>query len=564
MLTQKARYYDLPQWTALISGDDVAGEDHLGVEGAAQSYQQYLVPGIITTTDHARYYSFYCWVLYRFIYDPDSTRLLADFRGPYFKRHEVAFILGCYSHHKDEGGLAGLVGGGVNNYKARQIWDSGEPISLDAHYFQNKLGGFGQYYRPAMQTMGLVAEPERGRWVYRLTDRGRALAKAFEDSLRYTRYFKALSEEGQLTDLRHNDAIEYGEQACLCADSLGRGFDRDLLLDTFFRFDGSGVANPHLRRRLTLGLILDLVAQSGSTIFRQTMRPALYLGQYAPGQVYQPAATLRGWADRWRLVQVRHTYTSALQALWAVFLDHLRANPDVGFTFSEFTNWAFAHLTDYNMVEMPVSDYLDHLCAEIGLSPKWTEAAQDFSLACQQESQVDEITLYRQLLTSGRDPSTLMARALRVLGQLFLRFYPLHLTDDSIWQEVARRPRLPVAQYLDDFAYHLQIPGWTIGDWVKWLYRDYLVSQHEIMALQKLRQNQYNTFKFYYRDGRFFWAYNPIDYQEPLRYPSLRLYNGLTMLIDLGLIEEDDEGRCCLTDDGYSYLTRAMETGYGD
>ena len=94
------------------------GEDHLGVEGAAQGYQQYLVPGIITTTDHARYYSFYCWVLYRFISDPHSSRRLNDFGGAYYKRHEVAFILGCYSHHKASGGLGGLVGAGNNSAKA--------------------------------------------------------------------------------------------------------------------------------------------------------------------------------------------------------------------------------------------------------------------------------------------------------------------------------------------------------------------------------------------------------------------------------------------------------------
>ena len=55
----------VPQWTARFTNEDVIGEDHLGVEGMAQSYQQYLVPGIISTTDHARYYSFYCWSFYR-------------------------------------------------------------------------------------------------------------------------------------------------------------------------------------------------------------------------------------------------------------------------------------------------------------------------------------------------------------------------------------------------------------------------------------------------------------------------------------------------------------------
>ena len=43
-----------PQWTAEIIENTVAGEDQLGIEGAAQSYQQEILPGIITVTDGRR------------------------------------------------------------------------------------------------------------------------------------------------------------------------------------------------------------------------------------------------------------------------------------------------------------------------------------------------------------------------------------------------------------------------------------------------------------------------------------------------------------------------------
>ena len=175
-----------PQWTMELTADHVTGEDHLGVESAAQSYQQFLVPGVITTTDHARYYSFYNWVLYRFINDPDSTRLLRDFRGTYFKRHEAALIATSYGHHLDLGGYPGLVG----RDSAEKIWNSGDPMSLDFPYFNHTLGGFGQYYRSAMQAMGLIVESEHTRWVYRLTHRGEALAQAFEGSIAKTALFR--------------------------------------------------------------------------------------------------------------------------------------------------------------------------------------------------------------------------------------------------------------------------------------------------------------------------------------------------------------------------------------
>jgi hypothetical protein len=304
----------IPHWTARLTDNDVAGEDHLGVEGAAQGYQQYLVPGIITTTDHARYYSFYAWVLYRYIFAEDSSRLLSHFRGSYFRRHELAFIMGCYSHHKDRGVLGGLVGGGTNNSRARTIWCSSDPISLDTHYFGNDLGGFGQYYLTAMQALGLVAEPERPRWVYRLTERGKALAEAFESSICDTRYFRSLKRQRQLTTLRRRVAEEYGERACLCSEALAQGHDCDPLREAFFRFDQPG-DSPHGRRRLTLGLILDLVGQSGDAPLRETMREALYLEQFDRDHAYAPSPRLLPWYHRWQLVQVRHSYTTALQAL---------------------------------------------------------------------------------------------------------------------------------------------------------------------------------------------------------------------------------------------------------
>jgi len=83
-----------PQWTTELTTNFVTGEDQLGLEGAAQGYQHWLIPGITTITDRARYYSFYAWILHRFINLPNSSRLIKDFRGPFFKRHEVAMIWG--------------------------------------------------------------------------------------------------------------------------------------------------------------------------------------------------------------------------------------------------------------------------------------------------------------------------------------------------------------------------------------------------------------------------------------------------------------------------------------
>lgn len=71
---------------------------------------------------------------------------------------------------------------------------------------------------------------------------------------------------------------------------------------------------------------------------------------------------------------------------------------------------------------------------------------------------------------------------------------------------------------------------------------------------EKLRGQEYNTFKFYYQQNVFLWAYNPPNYEEPVRYPSLRLDNVYTILDDLGLIEDLVDGTARLTNDGASFF----------
>ncbi|HRQ41848.1 MAG TPA: hypothetical protein PLD25_28325 [Chloroflexota bacterium] len=547
----------VPQWTERFTNTDVVGEDHLGVEGVAQSYQQYLVPGIISTTDHARYYSFYCWILYRYINQPDSPRTLAGYRGKFFKRHELAFLIGCYSHHKDRNYLGGLVGSGVGNFKARRIWDSSDPITtLDDHldYFGHSQGGFGQYYRPVMQAMGLVVEPESPRWIYRLTHRGEALAQAFAETISGTMYSEQLDNQGEVTSITHDMATEYGQRACLCPEVMTQSADREPLLDAFFRFDQEGLGNPHTRRRLTLAFILDLVSQTEGVALRPTLRRALYLGWFSEGIPYQPQTSLKDWYQRWRMTQVRHMYTATLQTLWAVFLDHLHGVEQI--SFEAFLEHVCGFLPN-DVASLPLSDYLTGLCAPLSLDGDWKMATNQFHAACQTETSLDEMTLFAAIEVAGRETAVLVPYALQILCQLFLRHYPLRQNNDPIWQEVAQVERLPLEQFMQDLARYAE-EGRSVGDWLAWLYRIYCLGQHEIIALQKLRYNKYNTFKFYYQDDRFTWANNPVNYQVPLRFPGLRLFNGLTILADLGLVKEDEEGFCIFTADGETFLARSV------
>lgn len=549
----------IPEWTERITDRDVVGEDHLGVETAAINYQDELIPGITTVTAHARYYSLYCWILWRFINDDSQKRRLVNLRGRYFKRLELAHTMACYAHHLEGETLNGITGGRT----APDIWRAGDPIALDAYldrYFQNALGGMGQYYLVAMQRMGLVGEQPNAHDVYQLTTRGERLAQAFDQSIGGTRYHQRLTS-GVVTELSQDEAAEYGAAACLCPDALERGADRAQLREMLFRLaDAQDTPGWHRRRRLSLALLLDLARQSGETALFESLRTALYLGRYLDGTDYIPAPALVDTHARWRHVQARQLYSSALQILFAVFLDVLQedgALQSEGLTFDAFIDRVAGWFPAGTMERPLIDDVLDRFEAE-SLGRDWRQRCEEY---CERvEFSADALTLFdKQRASKGLTPRV----ALDMLVDVFLRFYRLHAGDDPIWREMAvseqESHRLPLNSFFVEFESALE-EGRTIRETLAWLYRDYVLAQHEYMAIRKLRYNGYDTFKFHYVDGRF---YPPAQfYDQPLRHPSLRLDQALTMLIDVGLVQSAN-GICALTPDGEDYLYRVEELHRG-
>ncbi|MBM3137836.1 MAG: hypothetical protein FJZ98_06575 [Chloroflexi bacterium] len=548
-----------PQWTTRIAkGKDVIGEDMLGLEGAAQGYQQILIPGIISTTERARYYSFYAWVLYRFINSSSGNRLLRNFRGKYYKRHEVALILGAYSHHIDREPIRSLVGSGNNYNKVRTWWDDNDPVSLDVNYFQNKLGGFGQYYFTAMQALDIVRENEQPSWVYKVTSSfGEPLAKAFENSISKTTYYKNLTEAGELESLTHKDSTNYGKAACLCSEALSKGDDLPILRDAFFRFDQTGNTS-HSRRRLSLAVTLDLVRGAKGKFDRDLMlRPALYLGEYAPNLPYQPTPELEDWVYRWRMVAVRHQYTFGLQALWAAFILQLRESKD-GMSLSEFMGWTEKSLgTKYYTSSL--SDYLNKCCKEVGLTANWQKYHTQFSSACLQATEVDEYSLFLEAYVNYAKPDILLGIGIQSLAQLYLRFLGEYQNPRKEWKEMAVRERLSLNTFFKFMEDNLASEV-SLDQWLQLIYKEFILGQHEFMALQKLRYQNYDTFKFYFREGRFYWPFRRTDYwREPIRLAGNRLRNALSILTDLGLVEENNKNQMSLTNVGKSFLSHVVE-----
>jgi len=465
-------------------------------------------------------------------------------------------ILGAYSHHKEGEPIRSLIGAGNGYAKVRSWWDASELVSLDANYFQNKLGGLGQYYLTAMQAMGIIGINERPSWVFPLTHRGENLANAYGDSIAKSSYAKKLEEDGQLDELSHKDATSYGKVGCICQEALAQGRDLPLLRDAFFRFDQTKEDNPHVRRRLALAVTLDLVRGAKGKFERYMVRPALYLGEFAAKSTYQPSPKLEDWVFRWKMVAVRHHYTFGLQALWGSFILQLRAQTN-GIALSDFMSWIKKTLGT-NKFDASLGNYLDNCCESVGLSGSWQKSHVDFAKACLQSSELDEYSLFLQANQNPTDSDLLLRVGVQTLAHHYLRFLNLHQNPRPEWREMAKRERLPISSFYKFMEDNLAANA-SLGQSLELLYKEFLLGQHEFIALGKLRFQNYDTFKFYYRDGKFYWPFTRPDYwQEPIRLAGNRLSNALSIVSDLGLVTEK-ESRFSLTEDGKNFLARSIE-----
>ena len=257
------------------------------------------------------------------------------------------------------------------------------------------------------------------------------------------------------------------------------------------------------------------------------------------------------------MVAIRHHYTFGLQALWAAFILKLRDNKG-GISLTEYMDWVKKSYGN-KIYSLSLSDYLNKRCSEVGLKANWQKSHSEFSSACLQSTEMDEYSLFLEADKNYTDPDILLSVGIQSLTQLYLRYLAQYQNPREEWKEMAARERLPLNTFFKFMDENLS-SGASLGQFFELIYTEYILGQHEFMALQKLRYQNYDTFKFYYREGRFYWPFRRSDYwREPIRLAGNRLRNALSILTDLDLIEEDDKDQMSLTKDGKTFLSRIVE-----
>lgn len=343
-----------PQWTRRVAIEG-AGRDPLGLSRVSDALTEFLLPGIITTTDRARYYSFYTWA----IGDSAATRQKAG-RGfsfeREFQRREAAFALSSRLDPKTDLAVVGYrkVNEKLLEAKQDRVADTEFRVLPS-----NSLGGFGNYYAGCLRGMRLVDFDENGEWTVMPEGPGVALAEAFTTATLKAPYLSG--------DHRHLERVPLDvlrkSAELFSLDGLQSSAavrERELLVKLFFCLGQKPDALTPLNRQATLGQLLHVLKSYSDAQFEITRRNVDWAAVFWPhyfgciaepdGQArpYNPAPQFLAVHALWRQFCAHQFLAYALEELLAAVLDILVHHPE--------------GLTENDLLDTLISDcFLDDL-----------------------------------------------------------------------------------------------------------------------------------------------------------------------------------------------------------
>ncbi len=212
----------------------------------------FLLPGIITTTDRARYYSFYTWAVGQAAEHYGKSGGEAAFKSA-FQRLEAAFAL-CSKLGQVPGSIVGIE---QVNKRLREEGDR-EEISTDFRVLpSNDLGGFGQYYGGCLKGLRLVEWNEEGEYAV-ARPAGSQLAAAFAESITQASYLRGRHVAQDVISMKvlENSATLFSLDGLSSGSAEG---ERRVLVDMFLGF---GEERPDAANRQgTLGVLLHVLSE---------------------------------------------------------------------------------------------------------------------------------------------------------------------------------------------------------------------------------------------------------------------------------------------------------------
>lgn len=175
-----------PFWAEFSS--TASGRDPLAIQNSSVVIYTKMVVGITNVTNRIRYNGFFCWIFDTILQNIDKKNSLQE-QIRYCRRAELLLAYMMVKNFKGITGVSGSEYAGKNldtviSLKNGADWESKKKDGSGI-YWKFKLGVFGQYYSGVVRDLNLINHPnaQHGLNIYTLTEKGKELAKAFEENI---------------------------------------------------------------------------------------------------------------------------------------------------------------------------------------------------------------------------------------------------------------------------------------------------------------------------------------------------------------------------------------------
>lgn len=551
----------LPKWTARVA-TDVGGRDPLGLSRVAANVTDNLLRGIITTTDRARYYSFYSWVVWH-INREDAPKAFQDFANG-LRRREAMMALATVFEDSATSPV------GVNAVRPKlDLARQTKEVDCDFRVLpSNPMGGYSQYYAGSMYNLGLTYSEQGIDLVTK--EVGEALASAYQKVVEKTPYIRKKQYKKRYFPFDDLSA----SAASFSLDTISKDCckeERKKLIDIFFGFNQKEPSGDSLFRRFTLCQIMqaiDTYKKKGLPVNLERSRPdfplkskrdrlawylvypVYYYGVLWPQTnktlTYNPHEKFKDCFFLWRQFCLQQLLTQALEMLLNSLLCIIGADPDGMKLERVISSMAGKEYT------VALKDMTGKNCS----SPSGLMAAlglSDIPDAAACATMRKSITLFHPLSEvsvlshSRKTPSQISAAAIVILSVLYAKWR--NATDDPAFVSVRGLADVEfwagnVLPFMDKWF----DPTLSWDRALTHVIESYVMHQHDRIMYEK---RNYESRWFEIIEGNIMHLQ---DYEPEWR--SSRHENATSILVDLRLLHVDRQGDWALTSEGSAILAK--------
>lgn len=541
----------LPKWTKRVVTDS-GGRDPLGLSRVAFNLTDFLLTGIITTTERARYYSFYTWALWH-IEQEEQPNNYNDFVNAFRRREAVMGLATLASKSK-----LNPVGVEVLRNQLERGKQTGEYDCNFKVLPSNTLGGYGQYYGGSIYHLKLSYGDELS--IDKVDEIGIDLGSAFHETIQNTQYIKnqvylqnSISQK-DLKELRRNFTL----------DSIKEDFakkERDKLIEIFFSLNENYLDDKSRFRRQTLTLLLQLISEYDKNDIKLETHSNYSLDLYLLFAIYYEVL----WIDDETVISYEiikdHKFC---YELWKQFCLHqflTQALENLLYAVLEAVGHKITGQSlDETVEELTQPDFFDTLIEETGIdcsSPKNLFSAfgiveipnESFSKTQQFEYSPIRLQSEAQILqVEGNRAGQATAKAVLLLAALYGKWRgmfqdrTMKSVEQTAGQEIwAKR----VLSKLDSWVKE----DLTWNDGLSTLLEEFVLNQHDRIMYEKRKIDGW----LHRTGGKII---KDQDYKPNWR--ASRFLNAVKIMADLKLVDINDKKEMTITSEGKDLLKQLL------